>query len=288
MKRSVVRFSLGLALVAGLLSLSACSGGSGSGSSSAQAQFDPEVYRAEIQAVEAVLYKQSPPDYADPGRAAAALTQLFDAIDHNEPDRTKRQRAQTLMFLSSRADQTDVGYAAPSLRATRDEWEKARHELFGDADWFRTSSPDVAAAQTRTVPRPTEGQVYELTRVIDRLDDVVRDGRRECDQLGEPVYEPGFEGAEGRVQVERWGRFAIEWNERLDDTAKSFPAAPALDGDVDFTMAYQGISNAFSELRAVPVGVGDWATPFAYQWQQHFASAEAYLSEARTRLERLQ
>jgi hypothetical protein len=287
MKSSIVRIGIALGLMGVValtqLPMAGCSGGSSS--SHAAAEFDAETYRGEIEAVEAILYKTAPPDYSDESRAAAAIADLFDAISAGETNRLKRERAATLMFLSARADAAgDGGYAAPDLRATRDAWEKTRLELFGAADWFRSSSPGLATAQTRVVPTPSEGQLYELTRMMDRIDDLIRDGSRECADLGEPDYEPGYEGAEGRAQIGRWRRFARDWDDKLDYAASFMPAQPPFDGDSDFLFAYQDVGYALSELRLVAVGTGDWATPFDYQWQQRFESARAHVVSARARL----
>ncbi len=102
----------------------------------------------------------------------------------------------------------------------------------------------------------------------------------ECDDLGDPVYEPGSGDAAGDAQI-------ADWDERLSHAAGFLPPPPPFDGVLDYLLAYQSVGSTLNELRRVPVGTGSWPTPFQYQWEQRFNTATMHLSEARTTLDSL-
>lgn len=105
-------------------------------------------YRNEIRAIEVILYQSTPADFSDIDRAAVALHDLHQAIVEREPSPQARGAANDLLFLSARADVSGIGYAAPSLREVRTQWERTRTELFGEVAWFLTATPDVVSGQT--------------------------------------------------------------------------------------------------------------------------------------------
>jgi len=269
-------------LLASPAMFAACSGGD---KATKVATFDPETFRPQIEAVEAILYKETPPDYLETERVAGAIMLLQRAMDERAQTYPERQAAQDLLFLAAHADATgEGGYALPDLSQTRRSWERYRDDVFGEADWFRTDSPGVAEAQKPKLPTVDPGQVYDLVRVIERLDDLIEEGEATCEDLGEPEYEPGYEGPEGRAQIAAWNAFYRDWDERLNDMARYLPPQPPFDGDTEYLMAYQEVTGAMNELRFVATGTGDWATPFAYQWDSRFRAARAGLESARGRL----
>lgn len=276
------RFATVLTLIAAVTALAGCAGEPETGS--ATGLIAPESYRASIEAVEAVLYQPAPPDFGDPERAAAAVMDLYDAILERETDRRVRDAAATLIFTASRADISDAGYAAPDLGPLRERWEEVRADLFGEADWFRSTTAGVAAARTPEPPTVDPADRQALERVIDRLGRLIDRGRRECADLGEPSYEPGMEGWEGRQQIDAWNRFHRDWDESVTDAARRMPPRPPLDGVMAFVSAYQDVERAVAELRHVPSGTGVWPTPFEYQWTGRLDTARRHLEAARASL----
>lgn len=272
-------------IVVTLLALCGCGGGSSRSEDVAHAPFDPNEHRAQIEAVEAILYKRGPADHSDVDRATSSLVALHESVLSRQTGATKRSRAHALLLMTSQASFTDVGYSSPDLSPLRERWEEVRMELFGPADWYRESTADVERAQAHPEPEIDPGRVYELSRVIDRLEDLIAVGRMECEELGEPVYEPGRVGYDGEVQIQQWNQFYRDWDERLSSAAEFLPPQPPLDGAADYLFAHQSVSRAFIELRLIPYGAGEWPTPFAYQWEQRFRAAEEHLNGARERLE---
>ena len=124
-------------------------------------------------------------------------------------------------------------------------------------------------------------RVYELTRVIERIEKLVEGGRERCDELGEPEYSVEAPGFAGRAQINRWHQWARVWNDDIDDVAGFLPPTSAWDGEPDFAMAHQEIDRAIHELRRVPHSAGVWPTPFRHLWDRRFASAERSLQTAR-------
>lgn len=267
------------------LYLSGC-GGSGDQEAAVNPNaIDPGPYRAQIQAVESILYKESPPELFDCDRVARAMMDLHEMIVDTETNRVAVHEANRILFLSSRADIGDVGYAIPDLGPIRKEWEEVRSVVFAPADWFRTGGVEIAHAQTPPLPKADRRDVSALTRVIERLEAVIEDGRKDVEDLGEPVYSAERLGAEGRRQIAAWRQWASEWDEELDGIASRLPGQPAWSGEQNYVLAYQDVGGALHQLRLVPVGVGIWETPFRYQWDMRFSSAESCLGRARQYLE---
>jgi len=249
---------------------------------------DPEAYRAEIENLESVLYKDAPADFADFGRVTAATMRLYGKAMQQEKHPLKIEAAQRIMFLRSRADMSDVGFSTPDMAAVRSDWEGVRLHVFGEADWFHKTTAGLSRVQTPAAPAADPLDVSELSRVIERLEDLIGDGRRECDDLGEPVYEPTRMSQDGEAQVDDWRTFHKDWSDRIDYIADRMPSQPSWNGSQDFTMAHQSVGQAMNELRLVPVGVGDWVTPFRGAWEGRFDQAQRKLEEARGHLANLQ
>jgi hypothetical protein len=274
-----------LALSLAVLFAYGCSGNAST--DAAAGAFNPDRYRAGIESVEAVLYQSTPPDHADLDRAESALRDLHSAVLSREKDPRVRDKAHDLLFVTSETGFTDAGYVVADLGPVRARWEAVRLDLFGYAEWFRQTTPEVRSAQQHPKAELNSRYVRKLRGVVDRLEELIVEGHRECDVLGEPCYAPGRVGREGEQQIAGWRRFQRSWDGRLTRAAEALPPAPAPDGVIDYVTAYQSVTAALSELRVVAVGAGEWATPFRYQWEQRFNTARSHLSEARTDLERL-
>lgn len=281
---SIIRFMV-ISCVACCFLLAGCSSEQGKQKEAHVGILDANTYRAEILAVEAVLYKASPASLDDFTRMAAAMTDLYESIQARETHLIKKDAANRILFLTARADAgSDVGYALPNFADIRADWESTRFDVFGEADWFHRAGDALVVAQTPKVPKPDAGEVYELVRVIERLEDILAEGQDECDDLGEPEYDPERMDSRGHSQVAGWDQFYRDWDEQLNQIADRLPPQPSWSGDQDHVTAYQEVNQAFGELRLVAVGAGMWPTPFRYQWEQRFDAAEAHLAEARKRL----
>lgn len=125
----------------------------------------------------------------------------------------------------------------------------------------------------------------DLQFVLRTVNGLVAEGRERCAELGEPSYEPDDPGQAGRRHVAAWNRFSQEWNTSLTEAAASLPAPPDWDAQPEAALAYQDIGRAIQELRLVPVGTGDWSTPFESLWSSRFDTAEALLTSASRQLD---
>jgi hypothetical protein len=274
-----------LALSLAVLVASGCSGGNSDDTT--LGAFDADRYRGQIERVEAVLYKDAPPDHADLDRATAALLDLHERVLSKDKNPRLRDKAHNLLFVTSQAGFTDAGYVVADLGPLRAQWEAVRLDLFGYAEWFQQTTPEVRSSQVHPKPTLDGRHVRKLRRVVENLEHLIGEGRGECDVLGEPCYEPTRIGYQGELQIADWNRFHRDWEDRLVNAASDMPPAPPLDGIIDYVMAYQAVSSALDQLRMVALGAGEWPTPFRYQWEQRFNSATSHLSDARTALERL-
>jgi hypothetical protein len=147
-------------------------------------------------------------------------------------------------------------------------------------DPMRSQSQAAGAA----IPAIDPFVVSDLQFVIQNTKALIDHGRRRCAELGEPGYEPGYEDADGRAQIDAWRSFQREWDDALNEIASDLPQAPGWDENPDAVAAYQDIARALQELRFVPVGTGDWATPFASMWTGRFDAADTLLDGAADRL----
>lgn len=163
--------------------------------------------------------------------------------------------------------------AAQSAVLVEDAWSEAL------ADPSAATAPGVPADALDAFV------LSDLQFVIDELRALIADGRERCDALGEPAYEPGLGGREAERRVAAWRAFAAEWNARLDDAGASLPGAPDLDDQPEASLAYQDIGRAIQELRLVPVGAGEWPTPFESLWSSRFDTAAGLLDAAAARLD---
>jgi len=244
-----------------------------------------EPHREAIRAVESVLYRNTPPEFGDGDRVSDALLRLAEELAPPDAPYLARRRALRLYDLIGLASgMGDAGYALPDLGFLRAEWEQQRDALFAPAPWFGRSDAPLVAAQTQ---RPTAVDPRDVTRLrhtVRRLEQLADAGEQEARELGEPTYESVAPGAAGRAQIERWNAWARRWDARVDDALRELPAQPPFDAELALVLAHQNTSRAAHELRLVPIGAGDWPTPFQYQWESRFRSARQLLAEQRAAL----
>lgn len=275
----------GLLLLALLLALGTIAVSVGVERTQVEQRLDAEPHRQAIRAVEAVLYRATPPELGDGDRVADALTRLAEELAPADAPYLARRRALRLYVLIGLASgMDDVGYALPDLGSLRTEWEKQRDALFAPAPWFGRSGAKLVDAQTKR-PAPVDPRdVTRLRHTVRRLEQLASAGEQEARELGEPGYDSEAPGAAGRAQIERWNAWARRWHERVDDALRELPPPPPFDAELALVLAHQNTSRAAHELRLVPIGVGDWPTPFQYQWESRFRSARQLLEEHRAAL----
>jgi hypothetical protein len=115
---------------------------------------NPEVYRAQIVAIDAVLFEDGP--LAEPGREEVA-NQLLTLGRFAEVDTSNTIAAtlgQNMRTLAELARRTKVGTPLAPSRLRR-EWQRIRGSLFDDAWWFRQSSNDPVMRVVAGPPPPS-------------------------------------------------------------------------------------------------------------------------------------
>jgi hypothetical protein len=249
-------------------------------------RIDPEPYRQDLEAAEAVLYKDAPAGYNDADQVSAALYRAAGRAMASSGDPAQQEKARVLVAFAGEAGAVeDAGYALPDLGSLRARWCQVRAEVFRDADWFHEAGAGPEAGGQAVRPRASAADVHDVGEVVDRLNDLVRKGRRQVEELGEPVYALEMVDREGEAQIAHWQAWSREWSEKLTDLARRLPPAPGLDDDGHYLLAYQDVAQAIAALRRVPNGAGAWPTPFRYQWERCFELAEQQLGAARQHLD---
>lgn len=104
-------------------------------------ELDPEIYRAQIVAIDAVLFEDGPLGEAGREEVANQLKVMGRFAEVDTSITIATTLGQNLRTLAELARRTKVGTPlAPSQ--LRQEWRRIRGSLFADAWWFRQSSND--------------------------------------------------------------------------------------------------------------------------------------------------
>lgn len=265
---------------------------------------DPTPYRAEIEAIETILYARHEPGWQTADMASAAVMKLGSSIARRARHPEVREVGARVLTLGSRfGAEADAGYAMPDLARMRRDWETLRNEIFRPAAWFRGNLRPAApasdhaaalaqratlaldAAQTPAAPDPVpRREMRRYERLIDELGQQADRGQRQCESLGEPDYDISVPTAHSEKHVASWFAWSREWEGELFDAWDDAPARPGFDAQPELLSAHQKLEQALRDLQMVPRGAGMWPTPFQGQWEQRFASARVNLEEARAYL----
>ncbi len=249
----------------------------------------PAPYRAEIEAIEAVLYRDTETELVDGERVAAAAHQL---ADHMTAELDRITGHAVLLRLSEFAMEAeadaDAGYALPDLARSRRAWQRLRSELFAPAPWLRREGPELAAAQHPAPPRADLLDVAALEGFAKTLAPLLASGRSEMLRYGE-IYVDVLEGSQAETElVDDWLTFARRWDTRVGKACAQTPPRPALDDDLHVVMAHQLLGDACHQLRVATVSAGDasiptkdWRSSSLDQAVERIAEARAQLVEAR-------
>jgi hypothetical protein len=247
---------------------------------------DPAPYRAEIEAIEEVLYRGAPPGLGDVDRVSALAMQLGDRVHADlGPLAGRRALVRLVGFAAEAGAAGEAGYAAPELSLARAEWEALRRELFQPAPWLRTTTARLVAAQTPPVARATPRELGALRDWAAALEELVGSGRKELLRFGEQSVDVAEGSREERALVDRWRSFAREWDARVQQASAQAPPSPLLDGEPHVLQAHQELGQAARQLALATQAVGDYAVPMKWWREQCLDGAAQHLAEARRRLE---
>jgi hypothetical protein len=178
-----------------------------------------------------------------------------------------------------------VGYQDPDLVPVRKEWEDLKAQIFEPAKWFRTSSSRLDHTQTREAPRADPQLVSSLAGTCRQISTLIREGRRESEQMGEITGD--YQGAQERKLIKDWRAWTRDWRARVDLLGARLPDRPSMDSPLDLQMAYQKLGDALHQSRIVVHTTNDYGVPFLYERKSRFDAAERALSEAQDMLDKL-
>jgi hypothetical protein len=102
---------------------------------------DPNIYRADIVAIDAVLFEDGP--LGELGREAlqTSFLALSESVSRDKTNTIALVHGRELKTLADMASRARIGTPL-SNAPLRQQWRRIRGSLFADAWWFRQSSAD--------------------------------------------------------------------------------------------------------------------------------------------------
>lgn len=232
------------------------------------ARLSPEPYRAEITALEEALYKEEPANFQDGQaveRAAAAIVNRLAA----SKKLMRGGRLESLTALAGLAGGEGLTFPANARRDWITMWERARSEIFEEADWFHAPlffDPVVAAAAD-----PAKLTI-DLQRALAQTDALIAAARLETRtfvrrdvNLSNLKSDP-----ENEPELERWRNWVEQWRGRVGSVAGLMPDPKLLPGK-ELQEAHRALDQVLGLLSApanpgpgVFLGAGDPALNAVY------------------------
>ncbi len=158
-----------------------------------------------------------------------------------------------------------------------------------DAEPYRSSSTELAAAQARPSATVDPEWIRRMEIAADRIDTLIRRGRRRALAIPEASVDAGLHTSGAREATRRWNDFVLSWSESVDDMGEALPDHPGWDSGTDMVMAHQEMGQALNELRNVGFSAASTNNiPFIYERESRFDQAEFRLEQAREHLAKLQ
>jgi hypothetical protein len=245
-------------------------------------RLDPALYRTEIEALEATLYRVGTADATTARHIHYAARRLADAVlDERETAAPRAARAIT-SFADGVLQPDDVGFATLDLPATRGQWTQLRGRLFRPADWFAGGAASGPAV--RSGPDTKEASVNDLRRLVETVTDLINSGRDETGYFGEigvDVEEMSNQAASLRSDWEEWAR---GWSQRVETVAASLPVRTAADAQTELVEAHRQLSTAIHQLRLVAMTDSATGVPPRAERQRYFDAAQRAVGSARSLL----
>jgi len=102
---------------------------------------NPELYRAQIVAIDAVVFEDGPLGEAGRNQVGSTLLVLADAAEADPTNTIAKFLGKDMRTLASRVKQMRVGTPLTGSQLQQ-QWRRIRGSLFDDAAWFRQSSAD--------------------------------------------------------------------------------------------------------------------------------------------------
>jgi hypothetical protein len=153
MRLSTLMTGAAIAVVSGLVVLSQASGKTRIGNFEGD-PLNPEVYRAQIVAVDAVLFEDGKLAESDREDVANTLVVMGRFAAADTTNTIAKTLGQNMRTLGAMVKHTKVGTPLLNSRLRR-EWLRIRSSLFDDAWWFRRSSADPIMPAVAGPPLPS-------------------------------------------------------------------------------------------------------------------------------------
>jgi hypothetical protein len=115
---------------------------------------NPELYRAQIVAIDAVLFEDGPLGADGRDQVGSALVELAGFAESDATNTIATQLGKEMRTLASMTTRTTVGTPLAGS-ALRRQWLRIRSSLFNDAAWFRRSSADPIEPVVAGPPPPS-------------------------------------------------------------------------------------------------------------------------------------
>lgn len=103
-----------------------------------EGRIKPDLVRAELAALEVLVYADEVEPYSQGSRIQRATMVLYSAVMRRSPRLLSTRYGNRIVGFGNFASRSeDVGYSTIDMESVRREWESVRSEVFHDADWFR-------------------------------------------------------------------------------------------------------------------------------------------------------
>jgi len=242
-------------------------------------RLDPALYRGQIEALEAALYRQAAADVNTARHINHSARRLADAV-RNGGEAAGPVAARTITdFADSVLQPDDVGFATLDLPATRSRWTGLRDRVFRSADWFIGGAGSGPAA--RTDPATKEATVNDLRRLVETLTDLINSGRGETSYFGEIGVDVEEMSREADSLREDWEEWARGWSSRVEYVAAALPVRTAADAPTELVEAHRELATAIHQLRLIAMADSVSGVPSRAERQRLFDAAEGAVQSAR-------
>jgi hypothetical protein len=109
---------------------------------SADGHIDPAPYRPQIEAAEALLYRDQGLELEGWKELSRALLDLHNAIVFRDNSAPARQTSRRVLFFSAQVESEAAAshHVEDQLAVMRGVWEQIRSDQFTRADWFKNAA----------------------------------------------------------------------------------------------------------------------------------------------------
>jgi len=105
-----------------------------------EGRINPDLVRAELVAVEGLVYASEVEPHSQGTRIQRATVVLYSAVMRRSPRLLATRHGSRIVGFGNFASRSEkAGYSTIDMESVRREWESVRSDVFHDADWFRSA-----------------------------------------------------------------------------------------------------------------------------------------------------